>query len=182
MARTANSRSSSGVARSKAAARDVADRTAQEFLIEARERLLELERDAEAAANELDETLVQAVERLYDYDAVEARRFEAFGEILIEHQRAVAERSAHLRRRLERRGHLASPPSRLERRAGDIVAEPAEPRRELAPRTNGSGPSEGVVLLARQMAATGADDRRIARTLSVLGVDHADEAVRESLH
>lgn len=180
MARTANSRSSAGAARSKAAARDVADRTAQEFLIEARERLLELERDAEAAANELDETLVQAVERLYDYDAVEARRFEAFGEILIEHQRAVAERSAHLRRRLERRGHLASPPSRLERRAGDIVAEPAEPRR--APRTNGSGPSEGVVLLARQMAATGADDRRIARTLSVLGVDHADEAVRESLH
>jgi len=168
------------VARRKSVGREGADRLARDFLVAARERFSELEHEAETAADELDAALVAAVDRLYEFDPEAARRLEAFGEGLIEHERSVAERSAYLRRRLERRAQLGRA-RKFQQRSTDIVAEATDARPELEPSVTRTGPSEGVVLLARQMAAGGADDRRIARTLSVLGVEDADDAVRDSL-
>lgn len=158
-----------------------AERQAKAFLALARDRFAELERLAAAAADELDAELLRVVEALRKEDPEEATRIEAFGETLVEHQRTVAERSAYLRRRLERRGHLETSPRLFGRRADDSEAEDADPAAEPPPPANGGRhPSEGVVLLARQMAALGADERKIGRVLTRLGVDHADEAVSKT--
>lgn len=168
------------VARVEKNGRPALARPARDFLVAARDRFGELERVASAAANDLDQALIYAVDDLYKRDPEEARRLEAFGESLVEHQRTVAERSGHLRRRLERRGQLPPAPSLFGRRADDIEAEDVTDAD--VDRTPESGPSEGVVVLARQMAAEGVDEERIAGILTVLGVDDADQAVHESLH
>ena len=162
----------------------LADSAADYFEL-ARDHFARLELDAREAATELDSTLEEVLGRLGRGDG-DRQRFEAFGESLIEHNLNVAERTAHLRRRLERRGGL-EPTQYYGRRATDMEPQELEVPQEFE-NGNGrrtrrleSGPSEGVVLLTRQMAASGASDRRIGEVLTRLGVSDAEQAVKRSL-
>jgi hypothetical protein len=152
----------------------------KEYFELAREHFLTLERVSSEAAIELDRALDVVLEELAANGDADLHRIEALGESLVEHNRTVAERSAHIRRRLERRGHL-EPSTNLRRRATDVVADNGsveiEPGRPWAE----DQPSEGVIVLVRQLAATGVSDRSIGRVLATMGVDDPDEAVRRAL-
>ena len=155
------------------------DSKTRRFLTLARDRFSELERVAALAAEQLDAELVDAVDYLHERGRGEEQRLAALGESLIEHQRMVAERSGHMRRRLERRGGLPPSPALIGRRASDAEIKPEETE---APAPEPSlDPPEGVVLLVRQMASNGADEGRIGRVLTRLGVEDADEKVKLAL-
>lgn len=160
--------------------RHAADSAADYFEL-ARDHFAKLELDASQAATELDSALDEVLRGL-GRGGTDRQRLEAFGESLIEHNLIVAERTAHIRRRLERRGGL-EPTTYYGRRATDVEPQELENgngrrdrRLERSP-----GPSEGVVLLTRQMAASGASDRRIGEVLTRLGVSDAEQAVKRSL-
>lgn len=148
----------------------------KEYFELAREHFYELERVAGNAVRELDAALDRLLEHLAAEGAQDLHRIEAFGDHLIEHNRTVAERSAHIRRRLERRGKLDPKPF-FGRRATDQV--PTEQDAEDEPPRE--GPTEGVIALTRQLAASGVSDRRICRVLTTLGVPDAEEAVKITL-
>jgi hypothetical protein len=152
--------------------------TTRRFLALARDRFSELERAAALAAEQLDTELVGAVDDLYKRDRIEAQRLAILGESLVEHQRTVAERSGHMRRRLERRGGLPPSPALTGRRSTDTPPPEATEAPADEPKLD---PPEGVVLLVRQMVTTGADERKIGRVLKRLGVEDADEKVKLAL-
>lgn len=153
--------------------------SAADYLELARGHFAKLELDASEAATELDSALDQVLGGLGGGGA-DRQRLEAFGESLIEHNLNVAERTGQIRRRLERRGGL-EPTKYYGRRETDIEPREIESGSRRRDRRSERGPSEGVVLLTRQMAAGGASDRRIGEVLRRLGVSDAEQAVKRSL-
>lgn len=152
----------------------------KEYFELAREHFLTLERVASEAATELDRALDVVLEELAADGDADLQRIEALGESLVEHNRTVAERSAHIRRRLERRGHL-EPAVNLRRRATDLVPDTGSVEIERGRPWAENQPSEGVIVLVRQLAASGVSDGRIGRVLARMGVPDADEAVKLAL-
>lgn len=152
----------------------------KEYFELAREHFLKLERVSSEAATELDRALDVVLEELAANGDADLQRIEALGESLIEHNLTVAERSAHIRRRLERRGHL-DPSTNLRRRATDVVPDNGSVEIERGRPWAENQPSEGVVVLVRQLAASGVSDRRIGRVLATMGVNDPDDAVRLAL-
>ncbi len=152
----------------------------KEYFELAREHFLTLERISSEAATELDRALDVVLEELAANGDSDLHRIEALGESLVEHNRTVAERSAHIRRRLERRGHL-EPSTNLRRRATDVVPDNGSIEIEHGRPWAEGQPSEGVIVLVRQLASSGVSDRRIGRVLATMGVDDPDEAVRLAL-
>ena len=162
--------------RRAAAARQQLGPQAGDRLELADEHLRTLALDAVSAAEDLafeQENLAEAVE-----DPAEIETLEAIYEAVIEHSRLVAERSSRLRTKINR-ARTSVPADDREPEAGRRSSGPKGLK--LRRGANGESPSDGVVLVARQLALQGSDEREIEAVLESLGVEHADDAVRRSL-
>ncbi len=154
-----------------------AEQAAQAYLELAQAHFLRLEQDASEALSEL-EAALDDLARVAG-GARDSQGIEEFGEKLIDHNRLVAERTAHLRRRVERRGGL-EPVTLSDPRSADPEPAKRAPRRRKDRRP--AGPSEGVRLLTRHMVASGYTDRRIIKVLTSMGVADPDAAFKAALH
>lgn len=157
-----------------------ADEAAQEYLALAQAHFLRLEQDASEATSAL-EAALDDLARVAG-GGRDPQGIVEFGEKLIDHNRTVAERTAHLRRRVERRGGL-EPLTAGQRRLADAESQGPGGRapRRRKERLPAAGPSEGVRLLTRHMAASGYTDRRILAVLKTMGVEDPDEALKAAL-
>ena len=133
----------------------------------AKDHLDGVQRAAEAAAGDLERELQRLAGELAAANDPDADRVASIGAALVEHNRAIADRCARMRKRLEPATPSAPPAT------GDQAAAGA--------RAPANGPSEGVELLARQMALSGAEQEQIEEVLTRLGVEDADDAIRRAL-